>query len=97
MLSGGRVAPNTVLFAEYELVRTDGRILVAEDILTEPLALHDEIGKLKREARKRRVDPLGEVTHIVSRLPRNYHSVGVRVYNPSKPKWKMQVRARHAT
>jgi hypothetical protein len=81
---GGRYNTSTTLLAEYELVRTDGRVLVPEDIVHEPLALHDEIGKLKRAARKKRIDPIGELHGFVSRLPRKYHSVGVRVYNPTK-------------
>ena len=91
MQVGGRINPNAGLSAEYELVRTDGKVLLPEDIVQEPLALHDEIGKLKRAARKKRIDPTGELQGFVQRLPRKYHSVGVRVYNPSKPKWKLQV------
>jgi len=88
---GGRFGTSGVLLAEYELVRTDGRVLLPEDILHEPLALHNEIGRLKREARRLRIDPTAELQDIVQRLPRTYHSVGVRVYNPKKAKWKMQV------
>ncbi|MEC8263731.1 MAG: hypothetical protein VX017_10555, partial [Pseudomonadota bacterium] len=85
---GGRFGVSGVLLAEYELVRTDGRILLPEDILQEPLALHDEIGKLKREARRLRVDPTAELHGVVQRLPRHYRSVGVRIYNPAKAPWK---------
>jgi len=91
MYVGGRYNTSTGLFAEYELVRTDGRVLEPDDIIHEPFALHDEIGKLKRAARKKRVDPVSELHGFVTRLPRKYQSVGVRVYNPTKPKWKMQL------
>ena len=36
---------------------------------------YDEIGKLKRAARKKRIDPTGELQGFVQRLPRKYHSV----------------------
>lgn len=90
-VGGGRYAMRYTLLAEYELARTDGRILSQDDILHEPLALHDEIGKLKRQARRERVDVNAELARIVQRLPRTYSSVGVRVYNPTTPKWKMQL------
>ena len=91
---GGRYNTNSGLLAEYELVRTDGRVLTPDDVLTEPLGLHDEIGKLKREARARRLDAAAttaELSKVCQRLPRHYSSVGVRVYNPKKAQWKLQV------
>ena len=89
--AGGRFATASVLLAEYELVRSDGRVLLPEDIMQEPLALHNEIGKLKREARRLHIDPHVELQAVVQRLPRNYRTVGVRIYNPTKSPWKMTI------
>ena len=43
---------NAMLMAEYELVRTS-RELSTADVLREPLAVHDELGLLQRQARSR--------------------------------------------
>ena len=79
------------LVAEYELARTDGRVLTEGDILQEPLALHDQIGHLQRMAKARGVDVHAELRNVAQRLPRHYASVGVRVYHPMTAKWKLQV------
>ena len=88
---GGRYNTSSGLVAEYELARTDGRVLSEADILQEPLALHNEIGKLKRAARHSSVNIHTELSHLVQRLPRRYSSVGVRVYNPKTAQWKLQI------
>ena len=82
------------LLAEYELARTDGRVLTPWDIVPEALSLHDEIVVLKRacEARARSgVSLTQELEQIAKRLPASYRSVGVRVYNPVRPAWKLQL------
>ena len=82
------------LIAEYELARADGRRLHSPDIVRQPLALHDQLGSLKRQAMRRSMDSeqlAQELGAIVQRVPPSYRSVGVRVYNPSKPKWKIQI------
>ena len=89
---GGRYNTSSGLVAEYELARTDGRVLSESDILQEPLALHNEIGKLKRALRRKTgAEVHAELAHLVQRLPRHYSSVGARVYNPTTAKWKMQI------
>ena len=87
----GRLNSGFMLAAEYELARTDGRILLSEDIVPEPLALHDEIGRVKRAARRQKLYPTAELHALATRLPRSYPAVGMRVYNPSKAQWKLQV------
>ena len=49
------------------------------------------VGRLKREARRYRIDPSAELAAVVQRLPPHYRSVGVRGYNPVKAPWKLQL------
>ena len=94
----GVEAGNGALIAEYELVRTDGLVLSPWDVVPESLLLHDEIvheiAKTKRSASRpgsSTQDASNDLDHVVKRLPRNYRTVGVRVYNPTRPQWKMQL------
>ena len=79
------------LLAEYELVRTDGKVLRAEDIVREPMMLHEQISLLKIKVQRLGLDVTRELQAVVSRLPTHYRSAGVRVYNPLKPQWKLQL------
>ena len=61
------------------------------DIAEFPLEFHDEIVRLKHEATRRGALVSKELEGIVRRLPRNYRTVGARLYNPAKPLWKLQL------
>eukprot|EP00966_Prymnesium_polylepis_P196652 4556780-Prymnesium_polylepis.1 len=60
--------------------------------MPEALSLHDEIARLKAEMKLRRSGDTGhDLAAIAKRLPANYRTVGVRVYNPVRPAWKLQL------
>ena len=90
-LRASRLRDAGLLMAEYELVRTDGRVLAPSDVVREPFRLHDEVCALKREAAARNLHVSSELAALVDRLPTHYRSVGVRVYNPKKAAWKLQL------
>ena len=90
-LRASRLRDAGLLMAEYELVRTDGRVLAPSDVVREPFRLHDEVCALKREAAARNLHVPSELAALVDRLPTHYRSVGVRVYNPKKAAWKLQL------
>ena len=61
-------------------------------IVPEALSLHDEIAKVRRDAVHRRsADTRRQLEQVAKRLPSNYRTVGVRVYNPVRPLWKLQL------
>ena len=49
------------------------------------------MGLLKHRVQRLGLDLNRELQTVVQRLPTHYRSVGVRVYNPLKPRWKLQV------
>ena len=67
------------------------QVLRAEDIVREPMMLHEQISVLKIKVQRLGLDVTRELQAVVSRLPTHYRSAGVRVYNPLKPQWKLQL------
>ena len=69
MKLGLRRSGASELLAEYELVRTDGKVLRACDIVREPMMLHEQISVLKIKVQRLGLDVTRELQAVVSRLP----------------------------